>query len=230
MTCRRSSIRCEASVGRSFSKLWLVPIVMVATVFMLNLEGSTASSSLQNVVVLEDFQQPDADGFPIGWEAQRSQVTAMKAYGIQQEQDEAFLSVNGATQRVYKRVAWDPRTMPVVTWRWRVRAVPDDAELIAAVYVSLDTDLMVIPVATKYTWSLTKPKGTLTEGGLFGAAEVVVRSGDMPVGEWVEERVNAYQDFLNIHDHEPAPKAWGISLLGGPGVEIDFDSLMIHAS
>ncbi|MGH7208559.1 MAG: hypothetical protein ACREIL_04145, partial [Nitrospiraceae bacterium] len=60
------------------------------------------------------------------------------------------------------------------------------------------------------------------EGGLFGASEIVLRAGAQPVGEWVEERVNAYEDFKRIHQHDPAAQAWGISLLGGPGVEVDF--------
>jgi len=59
------------------------------------------------------------------------------------------------------------------------------------------------------------------------AAEVIIRSGKQPVGEWIEEEVNAYEDFKQIHQHEPATQAWGISLLGGPGVEIDFGTLEV---
>ncbi len=49
----------------------------------------------------------------------------------------------------------------------------------------------------------------------------------LPVGEWVEERVNVYEDFKRIHKHEPAEKAWGISLFAGPGVEIDFGTVTV---
>ncbi|MFQ5932026.1 MAG: hypothetical protein ACE5MM_06445, partial [Nitrospiraceae bacterium] len=62
---------------------------------------------------------------------------------------------------------------------------------------------------------------------LFGATEIVLRTGAQPVGDWVEERVNAYEDFKRIHKHEPANEAWGISLLGGPGVEVDFGPLKV---
>lgn len=116
-----------------------------------------------------------------------------------------------------------------MTWRWRLKSAPSVAEPIAAVYLSLDTDLMFIPVSNKYVWSATKAKGTVTEGGMFGAAEIVQRTGPQPVGEWVEERVNAYEDFKRIHGHEPAAQAWGISLLGGPGVEVDFGSITVSA-
>jgi hypothetical protein len=41
--------------------------------------------------------------------------------------------------------------------------------------------------------------------------------------------VNVYEDFKRIHQHEPADKAWGISLQGGPGVEVDFGSLTVSS-
>ena len=181
-------------------------------------------------VTLEDFQNPDEEQFPQGWEGSRSTITAREAYSLRREGDAAFLKGQGANQRVYTRnVDWNPRTHPILTWRWRLHVVPEKAEFIAAVFANLDTDLMFIPVSTKYVWSGTKPAGSVTDGGLFGAAEVVVRSGPQPLGEWVEETVNAYQDFIGIHDHDPAPRAWGISLQSGPGVEVDFGSIQVRA-
>lgn len=177
--------------------------------------------------VLEDFQGYADQEFPSEWEAQNSVTTAKESYVLEGENGLGFLAARDASQRVFKRVGWDPKTKPIFTWRWRVNKVPEDAGLIAAVYVSLDTDLLVIPVATKYTWHATRPEGSTTDGGIFGASEIVIRSGLAPVGEWVEERVDAYDDFKRLHGHEPAPEAWGISILGGPGVEVDFGPLEV---
>ncbi len=184
-----------------------------------------------SALVLEDFRSKDPDGFPTGWkgEGARSQEAARRAYKIQTEGEQAFLSARQADQRVHKKIAWDPRTHPYLTWKWRLKAAPAGVEPIAAVFASLDTDLMVIPVSDKYVWSSTKAKGTVTEGGLFSASEIVVRFGAQPTGEWVEERVNAYEDFKNIHKHEPGVQAWGISVFAGPGVEIDFGSVSVSA-
>jgi len=183
-----------------------------------------------SLMVLEDFQHPDAKGFPEGWEAQRSTVTAHETYTIQEEDGVFFLSAKSANQRVYtKQMTWDPKQHPILTWRWRIRQVPDNADFLAAIYPSLDVDLMFIPVNTKYVWSATLPVGSVKEGGMFSSTEIVVRSGTESLGEWVEERVNVYEDFLKIHDHEPAPHAWGISLLGGPGVEVDFGSIQVQS-
>lgn len=196
--------------------LWISALLM-AMPGVVSGGGQSAQS-----VVLEDFRSKDGAGFPNGWKAQRSETRVRETYSVHSEKDLSFLRAKSADQRVKKKMGWDPKGTPIVTWRWRVKEIPKGADLLAAVFLSLDTDLIFIPVATKYVWSATKAKGTVTEGGFFGATEIVLRTGSDPVGEWVEERVNAYEDFKRIHKHEPAAQAWGISLLGGPDVEVDF--------
>jgi DUF3047 family protein len=183
-------------------------------------------------LVLEDFQAKEADGFPLNWdhESQRSESKGRDAYKVQTENGVNFLAAKDAGQRIKKKkIDWDPKAFPVLTWRWRLQKATTDTEPIAAIYASLDIDLMFIPVFTKYVWSATKPEGTLTEGGMFSGSEIVVQSGMKNVGQWFEERVNVYEDFKRIHQHEPAAKAWGISIIAGPGVEIDFGSMVASA-
>jgi len=188
--------------------------------------GQSTSTSLQ---VLEDFSKAEQDGFPVGWKASRTESVTRKAYVVARDGEQSMLRTKGvyAQTRIFKRMAWNPKEYPIVTWRWRLRGAPSSSEIWAAVFVSLDTDLLIIPVSTKYAWASTGTVGSIKEGGLFGAAEVVVRSGPQPMGQWVEERVNAYADFLKVHNHEPAPTAWGVSLVTGPGVELDFGRIAI---
>lgn len=193
---------------------------------LLALTGSPAEwAAAGGSLVIEDFSARDADGFPKGWKTQNN-ARGRETYKVQTEGTESFLAAKQADQRVYKRIAWDPKAMPVLTWRWRLRSAPAGTDPLAVVYVSLDTDLYFIPVFTKYTWSATRPVGSVVEGGMFSGTEIVVQSGVTPVGEWVEERVNVYEDFKRIHRHEPARESWGISLLAGPGVEVDFGPLV----
>ena len=189
--------------------------------------AAPASVHSDGLMVLDDYSAKNADGFPTAWKAQRQEAKARKQYTVQSEKGLTFLAAKSADQRVYKRIAWDPKGMPIVTWRWRVKQAPAGAEPISAVFISLDTDLMVIPVATKYVWSQAKEVGTTTEGGLFDASEIVLQKGSKRFGGWVEERVNAYEDFKRIHRHEPAAQAWGVSLLGGPGVDVDFGPIIV---
>ena len=180
-------------------------------------------------LVLEDFRAKDSGGFPLNWdhENQRSQTKGREAYKVQVEDGVSFLSANNAGQRIKKKkIDWDPKAYPVLTWRWRLNKTAEGTEPLAAIYASLDTDLIFIPVFTKYIWSATKPEGAMVEGGMFSGSEIVVQSGAKEVGQWIEERVNVYEDFKRIHQHEPAPKAWGISIIAGPGVEIDFGPIV----
>jgi hypothetical protein len=206
-----------------------VGLAFAGTLIALGAFVAPASVHSGGLLVLDDYSARDADGFPTAWKAQRQEAKARKQYTVQSEKGLTFLAAKDADQRVYKRIAWDPKAMPIVTWRWRVRQAPAGADPIAAVFISLDTDLMVIPVATKYVWSRTKEVGTTTEGGLFDASEIVLQKGPRGFGEWVEQRVNAYEDFKRIHRHEPAAQAWGVSLLGGPGVDVDFGPIIVTA-
>jgi len=208
--------------------VWSGVAVFSAVLCLSVMMGERVSAEGQ-VLVLEDFQGKEADGFPSAWdhENQRSHSKGREAYKVQTENGVNFLSAKDAGQRIKKKkIDWDPKAYPVLTWRWRLQKAPAGTDQIAAIYASLDTDLMFIPVFTKYVWSGTKPEGTLTEGGMFSGAEIVVQSGTKEVGQWFEERVNVYEDFKRIHQHEPAAKAWGISIIAAPGVEIDFGSLV----
>jgi len=192
--------------------------------------AAPASAAETGVMVLEDFQSADQDGFPVDWqhENQRSQAKGRDAYKLQSEEGKKFLAVKDEGQRIKKRkIEWEQKVYQVMNWRWRINKEKSNSEPVAALYASLDTDLMFIPVFTKYIWSAGKPVGTFVEGGMFSGSELVVQSGVVPVGEWVEERVNVYEDFKRIHKHEPADKAWGISLFAGPGVEIDFGAVTV---
>ena len=210
--------------------IWRSLAIVLAVCGSAVMQGGVTAQSQS--LVLEDFQTKDAEGFPVNWEHenQRSQSKGRDAYKVQTEAGVNFLAVKDAGQRIKKKkIDWDPKAFPVLTWRWRLQKATTDTEPIAAIYASLDTDLMFIPVFTKYVWSATKPEGTLTEGGIFSGSEIVVQSGTKAVGEWFEERVNVYEDFKRIHKHEPAAKAWGISIIAASGVEIDFGSMVASA-
>ncbi len=216
---------------RGVLKFWLSAwgLLSLCLVMIVSVRGTDLVWAGDSILI-EDFSKPDERGFPKGWGAQRSVVTAHETYAIEKEEGISFLRAKKATQRVYtKQMTWNPQTHPILVWRWRLQAAPEGEGFIAAVYPSLDTDLMFIPVNTKYVWSAKLPVGSMKEGGMFSSTEIVIRSGGEPLGEWVEERVNVYEDFLKIHNHEPAALAWGISLLGGSTVEIDFGSIRVEA-
>lgn len=210
-------------------------VMALAPVFMMaeNLFPGWVDAAEPAKLLLENFQSKDSEGFPMDWqhESQRSHAKGREAYKIQSENGFNFLAAKDAGQRIKNRkIDWDPKAYPILTWKWRLHKASADSEPLAVIYASLDTDLLFIPVFTKYVWSATKTEGTLTEGGMFSGSEIVVQGGLTPLNEWVEERVNVYEDFKRIHQHEPAGKAWGISIFTGPGVEIDIGPIMAVSS
>jgi hypothetical protein len=217
------------NAGKQIIAAWT--LIGIAITAMLCSGVTARVIAAERLMVLEDFHANETDGFPVNWQNEngRNEARAREAYKIQAEQGRGFLAVRNADQRIKnKKIEWDPKANPVLTWRWRLHKAPDGADPIAVIYVALDTDLMFIPVFTKYIWSGTKPEGTVTEGGMFSGSEIVVQSGLIPT-EWVEERVNVYEDFKRIHKHEPAEKAWGISLFASPGVDVDFGPIAASA-
>ena len=116
-----------------FTKPFFLSLVLMLGVLpvgsVVYAEGSSPA------VLLEDFQHPDEDAFPQGWEGSRSKVSAKEAYSIHKEGETAFLKGKGANQRVYtKHIIWDPKTHPILRWRWRIHSVPENTEFIAAVF------------------------------------------------------------------------------------------------
>jgi hypothetical protein len=209
--------------------LYSIGAALVVSVSIFATANSQSGAPDGPVQVLEDFSKAEHDGFPQGWEASRSENLTRQAYRLHREGAQSFLRSTGVDSnvRIFKRLAWDPKAYPVVTWRWRLRSPYHGSEPVAAVFISLDQDFFGIPVSTKYVWSPNVPAGSLIEGGLFRPTQLVLRSGTEKVGEWLEERVNAYDDFVRIHKHDPAPQAWGISLAAGPGAEIDFGPIAL---
>ena len=96
--------------------------VVLAVCGSVVMQGAVTAQSQS--LVLEDFQTKDAEGFPLNWEHenQRSQSKGRDAYKVQTENGVSFLAVKDAGQRIKKKkIDWDPKAFPVLTWRWRDR-------------------------------------------------------------------------------------------------------------
>lgn len=117
---------------KMFAAIGLLGVVGLCSVMGV---GAPALAGEAGVLVLEDFQSADQDGFPIDWqhENQRSQAKGRDAYKIQSEDGQKFLAAKDAGQRIKKRkIDWDPKAYPVLTWRWRLHKAPSNSEPVAA--------------------------------------------------------------------------------------------------
>src|SRR5438128_304856 len=94
-------------------------VVLIAESLWISIIGAQVASSA-DVFLLEDFSKAEADGFPQGWHASRSETITRQAYQIQQDGTQTFLRCKGvdSNARIFKRVAWDPKGFPIISWRW----------------------------------------------------------------------------------------------------------------
>src|ERR1700752_2468845 len=115
------------------------------SVFLINGDVANGQSASTSLRVLEDFSRAEPDGFPAGWQASRNESVTRTAYVVARDGEQSMLRTKGvdAQMRIFKRMAWNPKEYPIVTWRWRLRGTPSSSEIWAAVFVSLDTDLLI---------------------------------------------------------------------------------------
>lgn len=98
--------------------IWRSLAIVLAVCGSAVMQGGVTAQSQS--LVLEDFQTKDAEGFPVNWEHenQRSQSKGRDAYKVQTEDGVNFLAVKDAGQRIKKKkIDWDPKAFPVLTWR-----------------------------------------------------------------------------------------------------------------
>ena len=178
-------------------------------------------------VLLDDFA-----GFPAGWKIKNDDPRAATIYRVVTTEGAPYLAASVGAQpgvRVFKYVAWDTRTHPVISWKWRLKAFPPDKRRSVAFYVSIYRDSFGIPTIVKYLWSTTEPVGTIRHGGFFGATEIVIQSGATPdPGGWVTARVDAVGDFRRVYEAEPNPEGVGIGLSVGAGLDADVADILLE--
>lgn len=186
------------------------------------------SEERPDAIILEDFSAPDERGLPKGWIAQKENPDPAQVYQIKKEGDRVYLAASGRSNRLFKKIKWNPNQYPFLSWKWRMKNVPVDPqkERRAAVYVSLDRDLFGIPKITKYLWSSLAPVGEEVSGGFTGASTIVVRSGAAQAGEWITETINVLEDFKRLHGEAPSGEAYGIGIM--TGIEADFADFIAH--
>jgi hypothetical protein len=146
------------------------------------------------------------------------------AYRVMEEPGLRFLhaAVRGLGVQAAKQYEWDLDAYPVLTWSWRPLEFPkggderesktNDSAL--AVYLLVNYSRMAGPKAVKYIWSERVPVGTRLSSNVGLTQVRVLRSGAPgKKGEWVEERVNARDDYKKYFDVQETPKPAGIAVL-----------------
>ncbi len=208
--------------------------------------SATAFQTAPSSIVIDDFDDLPVGGFPNVWKAWRGDDDyARNLYGIGEEAGNRYLKArdDGTSIIIRKKLdKWNPHEHPILSWRWRARALPENGDervgskndSAVAVYVLLDQNFFRVPKTLKYVWSTTLPIGTRHRRDGIGRPNVIVlQSGEEKLGEWVTETINVYDDFIRTFGKEPPKRAIGIGVLTDGNAtktnsEGDYDDFVIH--
>jgi hypothetical protein len=172
---------------------------------------------------------------PEGWERIRfGENDASTQYDLVRADSAVVLraeSDNGASGLI-NRPTVDLEEYPVLEWRWKVEALPANADITektaddaaARLYVTFDYDglglidrlkLMLLrrvgyaeapSRALNYLWASHHERGAVQPSAYTDQIMMIpVRSGSTRVGQWVHERRNVLRDYRRAFGEDPPP-------------------------
>jgi hypothetical protein len=172
-------------------------------------------------IALETFAAGKVGAEPQDWKLRED--SARGVYLIQEESGLRFLRAasKGLGVQIAKQVEWDLGAYPWLTWSWRAVEFPkggderesgtNDSAL--AVYMLVPYSRIRGPKAVKYIWSEKVPVGTQLSSNMGLTQVRVLRSGMGQKGQWVDERVNARDDYMKAFGVSTPPRPAGVAVL-----------------
>jgi Protein of unknown function (DUF3047) len=195
-------------------------VVMAALLALTQAPRSRAGAEGE-CVTIDDFAKATVGEFPPDWKARKD--AGRRVYTVQEGDGQKFLHAasRGLGIQAAKEHEWDLNAYPILAWSWRPIEFPRGADeresktndSAVAVYVLVPYSRVTGPKAVKYIWSERVPAGTRLSSNAGLTQVRVLRTGTEKKGEWVEERVNARDDYRKYFETSDAPKPAGIAVL-----------------
>lgn len=185
-------------------------------------------------IVLDDFTNDVVGSMPSKWYVRDGNVRLRDLdaekktkyrYRVVEENGQKYLRYSGMDAMhiglpIHETNEIDLATHPILSWEWRVHAVPTGAnedieklnDTAASIYVVYEiSGIFRIPKVIQYTWSSTLPKGTELAKGRQRI--VVKESGTARKGEWIRFERDIAQDYRNMFGEEPPKRPLAILIL-----------------
>ena len=171
--------------------------------------GVLAGDEAAGIRQVEDFSRFKAGTFPEGWKARGGDGS--KVYRVKADR-ESYLEAKAISSAVTiaKKFEYDLKEYPFLSWHWRVLELPrggderykKTGDSAAGIYVIFPG--LIRPDNIKYVWSASLPVSTTTKSPYNSKTKIVVlRNQSSPLGTWVSEKVNAYEDYKRLFGREP---------------------------
>jgi Protein of unknown function (DUF3047) len=199
----------------------LALLVLLAAVGLTVAQAVPPAAST-DCIVLDDFSRATVGQFPSGWEVRKDE--GKEVYRVREDSGRRFLTAVSrglGLQAGRETPEWNLTTHPVLAWSWRPREFPRGSDERAAstndsalaVYMAVPHSKIRGPKAVKYVWSEKVPVGTPLSSNTGLTQVRVLRSGRPPGDGWVEERVNARDDWKAAFKESETPRPGGIAVL-----------------
>lgn len=148
-------------------------------------------------------------------------------YSIKTDRSGTFLdaSSNKAASGLLYWLKFNPRTHPMVSWKWKVVKFPERKtnykenwwiekdDYAARFYVIFPRFPFFRLHALEYVWDKTLPKETLLINPYFKNLKIIVtESGPQNLGKWVNVERNIYDDYKKYFGKEP-PNVGAIAIM-----------------
>ena len=163
-----------------------------------------------------------------GGAARPTRYSLVSDEGVVVLRAEAAASASG----IVREVRLDPRTHPLLSWRWKVMNLLERADIrskagddfAARVYVTFELDAATLPVAERmklslaralygegvpaaalcYVWDARSPRDTLVPSAYTERVRMIVaESGAARTGQWVSIQRNIREDYKRAFGGEP---------------------------
>jgi len=185
----------------------ILAFCFLATVILV--VGVLADNETAGIRQVEDFSRFKAGTFPEGWEARGGDGSKIYTIKANRESYLEAKAINSAVS-IAKKFEYDLKEYPSLSWQWRVFELPQGGDerykktgdSAAGIYVIFPG--LFRPDNIKYVWSSSLPIGTTTESPYNSKTKIVVlRNQSSPLGTWVSEKVNVYEDYKRLFGCEP---------------------------
>ena len=165
----------------------------------------------------------DGNGIPIGWELEAfHDHHEIKLEPLQDGRFGIRLVSEGNSFGLHKSVDVDLKEFPILTWRWKVDRLPPEGDIrekskddqAAQLYVIFPAFVKVMSPTIGYLWDSNAPAGTITDGHapMTPIKIIVLQSGRQRLGEWVHERRNVFEDYLQLFRKDSPPKVGRVAI------------------
>ena len=197
---------------------WLVGLLLLVAV------GGFAQEKGKDYLILEDFSSTPAGQMPWDWTWRDRDDKKPKPYLVEGAEGRRYLAARdtGSSVILVRQVQWNPLTYPILTWCWRVNALPPGGDerydgtndSAAGLYVMFSINWLTVPVQIKYVWSSTLEEGVSGRRNRVARPYfVVMEGGEKNLGNWTFEQADLVADHRRFYGKTPPERTMGLGIL-----------------